>query len=87
MRFGFTQLRCSFCGKKDTEIAKLVAGPHVRICDECVAVASRLMSDDSPPEGGPATARAALWSRLSVRARALLHRDDGQRVASVPASS
>jgi ATP-dependent Clp protease ATP-binding subunit ClpX len=43
-------LACSFCGKKDDDVAKLVAGPRVYgagprvyICDECVAVANRLM--------------------------------------------
>ena len=32
-----SKLGCSFCGKKRTEVAKLVAGPGVFICDECVA--------------------------------------------------
>ena len=43
-------LACSFCGKKDDDVAKLVAGPRVYgagprvyICDECVTVANRLM--------------------------------------------
>jgi ATP-dependent protease Clp ATPase subunit len=36
-------LRCSFCKKSEDQVAKLVAGPDVYICDECVAVASRLM--------------------------------------------
>ena len=46
-------LRCSFCRKKDSEVSKLVAGPRVYICDECVAIATRLMdgpdSDNQPP--------------------------------------
>jgi ATP-dependent protease Clp ATPase subunit len=43
-------LACSFCGKKNDDVAKLVAGPriygagpHVYICDECVTIANRLM--------------------------------------------
>jgi hypothetical protein len=36
-------LRCSFCQKSENEIEKLVAGPNVYICNECVAVAARLM--------------------------------------------
>jgi ATP-dependent protease Clp ATPase subunit len=44
-------LRCSFCGKNDAEVAKLVAGPRVFpglgprvfICDACVATSARLM--------------------------------------------
>jgi ATP-dependent Clp protease ATP-binding subunit ClpX len=35
--------RCSFCGKSEDEVQKLVAGPKVYICDECVGVAVRLM--------------------------------------------
>jgi ATP-dependent protease Clp ATPase subunit len=38
-------LRCSFCQKSEDEIKKLVAGPNVYICNECVAVAARLMSE------------------------------------------
>ena len=36
-------LRCSFCQKNEDEVEKLVAGPHVYICNECVAIAARLM--------------------------------------------
>ena len=36
-------LRCSFCRKTEDQIEKLVAGPDVYICNECVAIASRLM--------------------------------------------
>jgi ATP-dependent Clp protease ATP-binding subunit ClpX len=41
------QLRCSFCGKKETEVSKLVAGPRVYICDACVALASQIMERNS----------------------------------------
>ena len=61
------RLRCSFCGKKENEVLKLVAGPRVYICDECVAVANRLMADDS----GALTQsqEPTLWSKLSTRVR------------------
>jgi ATP-dependent protease Clp ATPase subunit len=36
-------LRCSFCDKDEDQVAKLVAGPDVYICDVCVAIAARLM--------------------------------------------
>ncbi|MFI5142724.1 MAG: ClpX C4-type zinc finger protein, partial [Thermoanaerobaculales bacterium] len=29
-------LRCSFCNKSQREVRKLIAGPNVYICDECV---------------------------------------------------
>jgi ATP-dependent protease Clp ATPase subunit len=31
-----TELRCSFCAKKQSEVRKLIAGPKVFICDDCV---------------------------------------------------
>jgi ATP-dependent Clp protease ATP-binding subunit ClpX len=38
-------LYCSFCGKHDDEVFKLVAGPNVFICDECVAAAQQIITD------------------------------------------
>lgn len=32
------KLRCSFCGKTQTEVLQLIAGPTVYICDECVVL-------------------------------------------------
>jgi len=49
--FGRT-LACSFCGKGEAEVAKLVAGPRrVFICDQCVAAARRMMDDDADTGG------------------------------------
>jgi ATP-dependent Clp protease ATP-binding subunit ClpX len=61
------RLNCSFCRKKDNEVLKLVAGSRVYICDECVAVASRLMADDSAALT-PAQ-KQTVWDRLSIRVR------------------
>lgn len=61
------ELRCSFCGEKDSEVAKLVAGPHVYICDVCITIASRLISDDSNAD--IQEPKASLWRRLLTRFR------------------
>ena len=37
--------RCSFCGKKEPEVLKLVGGPGVNICDRCVEIASQIIND------------------------------------------
>ena len=42
---------CSFCLKPDTEVAKLVAGPGVYICDECVELCRQIIG--SPPSLPP----------------------------------
>jgi hypothetical protein len=36
---------CSFCGKPTTEVAALVAGPGVYICDECVALCQQVIAN------------------------------------------
>ncbi|WP_251421648.1 ATP-dependent protease ATP-binding subunit ClpX [Veillonella agrestimuris] len=38
--------RCSFCGRTSDEVKKLVAGPDVYICDECVDVCERIIDDE-----------------------------------------
>lgn len=41
-----TAMRCSFCGKDQSEIQRLIAGPGVFICDECVLLCEQVLSDD-----------------------------------------
>jgi hypothetical protein len=36
--------RCSFCGKRRGQCEKLIAGPGVYICNECVALSDRILS-------------------------------------------
>jgi ATP-dependent protease Clp ATPase subunit len=54
-------LKCSFCGKDESEVVKLVAGPNVFICDECVEVAIKLMNED--PTARHSTLRK-IWTRF-----------------------
>ncbi|MCB9538746.1 MAG: ATP-dependent Clp protease ATP-binding subunit ClpX [Myxococcales bacterium] len=47
-------LRCSFCGKEAIEVRKLITGPQVHICDECVALCNEILAQDGAgdvPEG------------------------------------
>ena len=44
-------LRCSFCNKSETEVCKLIAGPSVYICDECVQVCEDIIADDTRRSG------------------------------------
>ena len=41
-------LRCSFCGKSQQEVRKLIAGPEVFICDECVNLCNEIIRDELP---------------------------------------
>jgi hypothetical protein len=51
------RLRCSFCGKPDKEVGRLLAGPKVFICDACVGVCNGIL------EAVPAT--FAGWDAMS----------------------
>jgi ATP-dependent Clp protease ATP-binding subunit ClpX len=50
-------LRCSFCNKDQNDVRKLIAGPTVFICDECVEVCNDIIADDNKFEarGGART--------------------------------
>src|SRR3982074_3486125 len=43
-------LRCSFCGKSQNEVKKLIAGPTVYICNECIDICNQIISDDQQAE-------------------------------------
>jgi ATP-dependent Clp protease ATP-binding subunit ClpX len=51
-------LRCSFCGKSQNEVKKLIAGPSVYICNECIDICNEIINDDEQAEA--ATTRTAL---------------------------
>jgi ATP-dependent Clp protease ATP-binding subunit ClpX len=39
-------LRCSFCGQSEKEVKKLVAGPRVSICNDCVDICNEIIADE-----------------------------------------
>ncbi|MBX7218399.1 MAG: ATP-dependent Clp protease ATP-binding subunit ClpX [Blastocatellia bacterium] len=43
-------LRCSFCGKTQNEVKKLIAGPTVYICNECIDICNEIIADDAHQE-------------------------------------
>nr|WP_285582720.1 ClpX C4-type zinc finger protein [Actinoallomurus iriomotensis] len=54
---------CSFCGKASTEVDKMVAGPGVHICNECVALADAIIEEyRDVPVAAP---RLPLWESLT----------------------
>jgi ATP-dependent Clp protease ATP-binding subunit ClpX len=54
-------LYCSFCGKSQHEVKKLIAGPSVFICDECIELCNDIIRDEVPAEAGAAkTAKSDL---------------------------
>ena len=53
-------LYCSFCGKSQHEVRKLIAGPSVFICDECIELCNDIVRDESVAETAQGSARAGL---------------------------
>ena len=39
-------LKCSFCGKSQKQVIKLIAGPGVYICDECIDLCNEILDEE-----------------------------------------
>jgi hypothetical protein len=57
---------CSFCLKPGTEVATLVAGPGVYICDECVGLCTLLIKDRPAAVKPAAAPRIAPWDNVAT---------------------
>ena len=47
---GNSSLRCSFCSKSQSEVRKLIAGPNVYICDECIDICTDIIAEERDVE-------------------------------------
>jgi len=45
-----SNLKCNFCGKTQDEVKRLIAGPNVYICDECIGLCSDILEDEEIEE-------------------------------------
>lgn len=62
---GEETLRCSFCGKTQHEVKKLIVGPTVYICDECIELCAGIISEN-PPAGGASKGKNNLPSPKEI---------------------
>ncbi|MDJ0626355.1 MAG: ATP-dependent protease ATP-binding subunit ClpX [Candidatus Caenarcaniphilales bacterium] len=46
VKFDNNKLKCSFCGKSQDQVRKLIAGPGVYICDECIELCNEILSEE-----------------------------------------
>jgi ATP-dependent Clp protease ATP-binding subunit ClpX len=61
-------LYCSFCGKSQHEVKKLIAGPSVFICDECIELCNDIIRDEVPAEGSATkTAKSDLPTPTEIK--------------------
>ena len=78
------QLKCSFCGKPQDQVKKLIAGPDVYICDECVDLCVDLVNEDL--ENSPVMTSGKLPKPKEIKAvldEYVIGQDRAKRVLSV----
>jgi len=80
-------LYCSFCGKSQHEVKKLIAGPSVFICDECIELCNDIIRDEVPAEGATAkTSKSDLPIPSEIKASLdnyVIGQDPAKRILSV----
>jgi ATP-dependent Clp protease ATP-binding subunit ClpX len=55
---------CSFCGRSEAEVQKLIAGPEAFICNECITMCQDLINEDAAAQGGIPIKKAAEPEKL-----------------------
>ena len=80
-------LYCSFCGKSQHEVKKLIAGPSVFICDECIELCNDIIRDEVPAEvGGTKTSKSDLPVPAEIKGsldQYVIGQDTAKRILSV----
>ncbi len=64
-----SHLKCSFCGKSQEQVRKLIAGPGVYICDECVDLCNEILDEELYDGGGRPAAAPAVPPRKEASAK------------------
>lgn len=79
-------LYCSFCGKSQNEVRKLIAGPSVFICDECVDLCNDIIREEADAETGESSSEQATPSPQEIHAILddyVIGQTDAKKVLSV----
>lgn len=77
---------CSFCGKSQEEVGKLIAGPNVYICDECIALCNEIMTESSDEESGEIEFGQQVLKPKEIKAyldQYVIGQDQAKRILSV----
>ena len=62
------QIRCSFCGKRENQATKLIAGPGVYICSDCVHACNDLLREEVEMDTGSASGLEKLPAPMEIKA-------------------
>ncbi|BAI79705.1 ATP-dependent Clp protease, ATP-binding subunit [Deferribacter desulfuricans SSM1] len=77
-------LFCSFCGKSQDEVKKLIAGPSVYICDECVELCSEIIQEDMKENAEDTEIKLIKPAEIKAKLdEYVIGQDDAKRVLSV----
>lgn len=79
-----TELRCSFCGKSADQVDKIVTGPSVNICSECIKLCNEVLREDDRQK--PVTLHKDLPKPVEVKTRLddyVIGQDRAKRALSV----
>ena len=79
-------LYCSFCGKSHHEVRKLIAGPSVFICDECIELCNDIIREETQTEHGSKSAKSDLPVPREIRGildQYVIGQDTAKKILSV----
>ena len=79
-------LYCSFCGKSQHEVRKLIAGPSVFICDECIELCNDIIREETQTDHGAKGAKSDLPVPREIRAildQYVIGQDVAKKILSV----
>src|SRR5688572_13707956 len=79
-------LYCSFCGKSQHEVKKLIAGPSVFICDECIDLCNDIIRDETTTEAGSGAIKSDLPTPKEIGTildQKVIGQDKAKRILSV----
>ena len=62
-----TTCYCSFCGKSQEDVAKLIAGPAVYICDECIELCNEIVLEGASPEENDIQEKTAILKPIEIK--------------------
>jgi ATP-dependent protease Clp ATPase subunit len=59
-------IKCTFCGKTQSETKKLIAGPEVFICNECIIRCQEILDEEKSPDKTPPSLRVPVYEKEKI---------------------